>query len=57
MLAIREYVASGKKTDEESIKELKIGYHHIRDAMKKVKPYYQKETEKYTKISENFIYQ
>jgi transitional endoplasmic reticulum ATPase len=57
MLAIREYVASGKKTDEESIKELKIGYHHFRDAMKKVKPYYQKETEKYTKISENFIYQ
>ncbi len=57
MLAIREYVASGKKTDEESIKELKIGYHHFRDAMKKVKPYYQKETEKYTKISESFIYQ
>ncbi|MCX9012292.1 MAG: CDC48 family AAA ATPase [Candidatus Methanoperedens sp.] len=57
MLAIREYVTSGKPTDEESIKQIKIGYHHLKDAMRKIKPYYQKETEKYKKISENFIYQ
>lgn len=57
MLAIREYVNSGKPTGEESIKELKVGYQHYRDAMKKVKPYSKKEMEKYKKISENFIYQ
>ncbi|MCE8426584.1 MAG: CDC48 family AAA ATPase [Candidatus Methanoperedens sp.] len=57
MLAIREYVNSGKPTNDESIKELKIGYHHFRDAMTKVKPQSKKEMEKYKKISENFIYQ
>ena len=57
MLAIREYVNAGNPTDEESIKDLKIGYHHFRDAMTKVKPYSKKELEKYKKISENFIYQ
>jgi transitional endoplasmic reticulum ATPase len=57
ILAIREYVVSGKPTDDESIKQLKVGYHNFRDAMVKVKPYSKKELEKYTKISENFIYQ
>ncbi len=57
MLAIREYVNSGKPTGEGAITELKIGYHHFRDAMTKVKPYSKKEMEKYKKISENFIYQ
>jgi len=57
ILAIREYVTSGKSTDDESIKQLKVGYHNFRDAMTRVKPYSKKELEKYTKISENFIYQ
>ncbi len=57
ILAIREYVNSGKPTGDESVKELKVGYHNFRDAMVKVKPYSKKELEKYTKISENFIYQ
>ncbi len=57
MLAIREYVNSGKPTGEGAITELKLGYHHFRDAMTKVKPYSKKEMEKYKKISENFIYQ
>lgn len=57
MLAIREYVNSGKPTGEGEITELKVGYHHFRDAMTKVKPYSKKEMEKYKKISENFIYQ
>ncbi len=57
MLAIREYVNSGKPTGEGAIDELKLGYHHFRDAMTKVKPYSKKEMEKYKKISENFIYQ
>ena len=57
MLAIREYVKSGKPTGEGTITELKLGYHHFRDAMTKVKPYSKKEMEKYKKISENFIYQ
>ncbi|MDD5617248.1 MAG: CDC48 family AAA ATPase [Candidatus Methanoperedens sp.] len=57
MLAIREYVNSGKPTGEGAIAELKLGYHHFRDAMTKVKPYSKKEMEKYKKISENFIYQ
>jgi transitional endoplasmic reticulum ATPase len=57
IFAIREYVISGKSTDDESIKQLKVGYHNFRDAMAKVKPYSKKELEKYTKISENFIYQ
>ncbi len=57
MLAIREYVNSGKPTGEGDITELKVGYHHFRDAMTKVKPYSKKEMEKYKKISENFIYQ
>ncbi len=57
MLAIREYVNSGQPTDEGAITELKLGYHHFRDAMTKVKPYSKKEMEKYKKISENFIYQ
>ena len=57
MLAIREFVNSGKPTGEEALDQLKIGYHHIRDAMAKVKPQSKKEMEKYKKISENFIYQ
>jgi transitional endoplasmic reticulum ATPase len=58
ILAIREYVNSGKPTgDENSAKGLKVGYHNFRDATVKVKPYSKKELEKYTKISENFIYQ
>ncbi len=57
ILAIREYVNSGRAADEKSAKELKVGYHNFRDAMTKVKPYSKKELEKYTKISENFIYQ
>lgn len=57
MLAIREYVNSGKPTGEGEISVLKVGYHHFRDAMTKVKPYSKKEMEKYKKISENFIYQ
>jgi len=57
MLAIREYVNSGKPTEEGAITELKLGYHHFRDAMTKVKPYSKKEMEKYKVISENFIYQ
>jgi len=57
ILAIREYVKSGKSTDDESVRELKVGYHNFVDAMTKVKPYSKKELEKYTKISENFIYQ
>lgn len=57
MLAIREYVNSGKPTGEGAITDLKLGYHHFRDAMTKVKPYSKKELEKYKKISENFIYQ
>ena len=57
ILAIREYVTSGKPTDDDSIKQLKVGYHNFRDAMTRVKPYSKKELEKYTKISENFIYQ
>lgn len=57
ILAIREYVKSGKPTDENSAMGLKVGYHNFRDAMTKVKPYSKKELEKYTKISENFIYQ
>jgi transitional endoplasmic reticulum ATPase len=57
ILAIREYVTSGKSTDDESIKQLKVGYHNFRDAMTRVKPYSKKELEKYKKISENFIYQ
>ncbi|MCZ7391941.1 MAG: CDC48 family AAA ATPase [Candidatus Methanoperedens sp.] len=57
ILAIREYVNSGRATDDKSVKELKVGYHNFRDAMAKVKPYSKKELEKYTKISENFIYQ
>jgi CHAD domain-containing protein len=50
-------VTSGKSTDDESIKQLKVGYHNFRDAMTRVKPYSKKELEKYKKISENFIYQ
>ena len=57
MLTIREYVNSGKSTDEDSIKELKVGYHHFMDAMAKLKPQSKKEMEKYKKMSENFIYQ
>ncbi len=57
MLAIREYVNSGKPTGNGEIDELKVGYHHFRDAMTKVKPYSKKEMEKYKKISESFIYQ
>ncbi|KCZ72076.1 AAA family ATPase, CDC48 subfamily [Candidatus Methanoperedens nitroreducens] len=57
MLAIREYVNLGKSLDEESIKELRVSNQHLRDAMKKVKPYSKKEMEKYKKISETFIYQ
>jgi transitional endoplasmic reticulum ATPase len=57
MLAIREYVNSGKPTGEGAITELKLGYHHFRDAMTKVKPYSKKEMEKYKTIAENFIYQ
>ncbi|VVB97435.1 VCP-like ATPase [uncultured archaeon] len=57
MLAIREYINSGKSTDNALINDLKVGYHHFRDAMTKVKPYSKKEMEKYQKISENFIYQ
>jgi transitional endoplasmic reticulum ATPase len=57
MLSIREYVNSGKPTGEGSIEDLKVGYHHFRDAMMKVKPQSKKEMEKYKKISENFIYQ
>ncbi len=57
ILAIREYVRSGKATDEESVKELKIGYHHLKDAMKKLKPHSKRELEKYQKISESIIYQ
>ncbi len=57
ILAIREYVTSGKPTDDESIKQLRVGYHNYRDAMTRVKPYSKKELEKYKKISENFIYQ
>lgn len=57
IFAIREYVISGKSDDDESIKQLKVGYHNFRDAMTKVKPYSKKELEKYKKISENFIYQ
>lgn len=57
ILSIREYVTSGKSTDDESIKQLKVGYHNFRDAMTRVKPYSKKELEKYKKISENFIYQ
>ncbi len=57
ILAIREYVISGKSTDEDSVMELKVGYHNFRDAMTKVKPHSKKELEKYRKISENFIYQ
>lgn len=57
ILSIREYVTSGKPTDDESIKQLKVGYHNFRDAMTRVKPYSKKELEKYKKISENFIYQ
>jgi len=57
MLAIREYVISGKPTGEGAISDLKLGYHHFRDAMTKVKPYSKKEMEKYKTISENFIYQ
>ncbi len=57
MLSIREYVNSGKPTGEESIIDLKVGYHHFRDAMMKVKPQSKKEMERYQKISENFIYQ
>ncbi len=57
ILAIREYVNSGKPTGDDSAKELKVGYHNFRDAMAKVKPYSKKELEKYTKISESFIYQ
>ncbi|MDP2766918.1 MAG: CDC48 family AAA ATPase, partial [Candidatus Methanoperedens sp.] len=57
ILAIREYVNSGKPVDENSAMGLKVGYHNFRDAMVKVKPYSKKELEKYNKISENFIYQ
>lgn len=57
MLTIREYVNSGKSTDEDSIKELKVGYHHFIDAMAKLRLQSKKEMEKYKKISENFIYQ
>ncbi len=57
ILAIREYVNAGKPADEKSVKGLKVGYHNFMDAMKKVKPYSKKELEKYTRISENFIYQ
>ncbi len=57
ILAIREYVNSGKPIGDESARELKVGYHNFRDAMTKVKPHSKKELEKYTKISENFIYQ
>ncbi|MDW7727408.1 MAG: CDC48 family AAA ATPase [Candidatus Methanoperedens sp.] len=57
MLAIREYVKSGKPADENSIKELKLNYRHIMDAMKKLRVHAKKETEKYQKIAENFIYQ
>jgi transitional endoplasmic reticulum ATPase len=57
ILAIREYVNSGKPTADDAVKGLKVGYHNFRDAMAKVKPYSKKELEKYTKISENFIYQ
>jgi transitional endoplasmic reticulum ATPase len=57
ILAIREYVTSGRSTDDESIKQLKVGYHNYRDAMTRMKPYSKKELEKFKKISENFIYQ
>ncbi|MHC1632107.1 MAG: CDC48 family AAA ATPase [Methanotrichaceae archaeon] len=37
MLAIREYVLSGKSQDEEEIQKYKIGMNHFEDALKKVK--------------------
>ena len=57
MLAIREFVESGKSADEESLKELKLNYRHLTDAMKKFRVQSKKETEKYQQIAENFIYQ
>jgi transitional endoplasmic reticulum ATPase len=58
MLAIREFINSGgQDADDGSFKDLKICYHHFRDAMAKVKPQSKKEMEKYKKIAENFIYQ
>ncbi|MCQ8903570.1 MAG: CDC48 family AAA ATPase [Methanothrix sp.] len=38
MLAIREYVLSGKPQDEESIKNLKVERRHFEEALKKVRP-------------------
>lgn len=38
MLAIREYVFSGKPQEEDEIKKYKVGKKHFDDAIKKVKP-------------------
>lgn len=38
MLAIREYVLSGKPQDEEAIKNLKVERRHFEEALKKVRP-------------------
>jgi transitional endoplasmic reticulum ATPase len=57
MLAIREYVKSGKSDDEVSLSGLKVNYRHLTDAMKKLRVQSKKETEKYKQIAENFIYQ
>jgi len=57
MLAIREYVQSGKSaTDEEQIKKYTVSKKHFESALKKVKPTSKKELNKFTKISEDFAY-
>ncbi len=55
MLAIREYVTSGKPLEKEKLqKELKIEMRHFEEAMKKVKPISPEELEMYVKAAEKF---
>jgi len=51
MLAIREYVLSGKPQDEEEIEKYKIASKHFEEALKKVKPS-KKERDVYSKFAE-----
>ncbi|NOZ83064.1 MAG: AAA family ATPase [Euryarchaeota archaeon] len=55
MLAIREYITSGKPVDRETLKkELKVHMKHFEEAMKKVKPISAEELEMYVKAAEKF---
>jgi transitional endoplasmic reticulum ATPase len=55
MLAIREYVAEGRKMDRKSMeKDLKLRAKHFDEALKKLKPMSKRDVSRYTKIAQRF---